>query len=207
MGATLIQKWEIGSQMVPLYSNFSILTSTFWFLHSDFSILSSSSMTKFTIIFILCLLTGGAVLAQSKPAADLIVTNANIWTVDKSHPTAQAVAVIAERIVAVGTDAEINPWRGSHTRVIDAGGKLLLPGFDDAHTHFVSGGAQLDNVQLNDATSAQEFAHRIAERARKTPSGPRPSCRPKNSLILSPATRPFSSAAMTGTWDWQTRPR
>jgi predicted amidohydrolase YtcJ len=55
--------------------------------------------------------------------------------------------------------------------VIDAGGKLLLPGFNDAHVHFVSGGAQLDSVQLNDVTSPEEFVRRIAERAKKTPKG------------------------------------
>ncbi len=55
--------------------------------------------------------------------------------------------------------------------VIDANGKRLLPGFNDAHVHFVDGGSQLDNVELNDATSAQEFTRRIAERAAKTAKG------------------------------------
>ena len=104
--------------------------------------------------------------AQSKPAADLIITNAKIWTVDKSRPTAQAVAVLEGRIVVVGSNADTEAWRGPMTQVIDAGGKLLLPGFNDAHVHFVSGGSQLDNVQLNDATSAQEFARRIGEHAK-----------------------------------------
>jgi predicted amidohydrolase YtcJ len=81
------------------------------------------------------------------------------------------VAVLRERIVAVGRDADIARWRGPQTRVLDAGGRLLLPGFNDAHVHFVSGGAQLDNVQLNDATSAEEFARRIGERAKVTPNG------------------------------------
>jgi predicted amidohydrolase YtcJ len=107
--------------------------------------------------------------AQSKPAADLIISNAKAWTVDKSLPSAQAVAVIGDRIVAVGSNADVGAWRGPHTTVIDAGGKLLLPGFNDAHVHFVSGGQQLDNIQLNDATSRDEFARRIAERARITP--------------------------------------
>jgi predicted amidohydrolase YtcJ len=55
--------------------------------------------------------------------------------------------------------------------VIEAGGKLLLPGFNDAHVHFVSGGEQLDNVQLKDATSPEEFANRIGERAKQTANG------------------------------------
>jgi predicted amidohydrolase YtcJ len=109
--------------------------------------------------------------SESKPAADLIITNAKIWTVDKSMPTGQAVAVIGERVVAVGSNADVDAWRGLKTRVIDAGGKLLLPGFNDAHVHFVDGGAQLDSVQLNDATSAEEFARRIGARAKTTPKG------------------------------------
>ena len=108
---------------------------------------------------------------ESKPAADLIVRDAKIWTVDKAAPTAQAVAVLGERIVAVGSDADVDAWRGPKTRVVDAGGKLLLPGFDDAHVHFVSGGAQLDSVQLTNATSAEGFARRIGERAKITPKG------------------------------------
>jgi predicted amidohydrolase YtcJ len=109
--------------------------------------------------------------AQSKPAADLIITNAKIWTVDKSLPTAQAVAVLGERITAVGSNAEIDAWRGPKTQVVDAGGRLLLPGFNDAHVHFVGGGRQLDAIQLNDATSAEEFARRIGERAKTAPQG------------------------------------
>ena len=108
---------------------------------------------------------------QRQPAADLIITNAKVWTVDKTIPTAQAIAVLGERIVAVGSNAEVDTWRGTQTQVVDAGGKLLLPGFNDAHVHFISGGSQLDNVQLNNATSSEEFARRIAEHARKIPKG------------------------------------
>jgi predicted amidohydrolase YtcJ len=106
---------------------------------------------------------------SSKPAADLIITNGKIWTVDSSRPTAQAVAVLGDRIVSVGTSADVETWKGSKTEVIDAGGRLLLPGFNDAHVHFVSGGQQLDAVDLNDATSSQEFARRISEKAKRTP--------------------------------------
>ena len=109
--------------------------------------------------------------AQTRPAADLIISNAKIWTVDKTHPTAQAVAVLGDRIVAVGSSSEVDAWRGPSTRMIDAGGHLLLPGFNDAHVHFVSGGLQLASIDLNDATSPEEFARRIAERAKATPQG------------------------------------
>jgi len=109
--------------------------------------------------------------AQSRPAADLIITNAKVWTVDKSNPAAQAVAVLGDRIVSVGSNSDVNNWRGPNTRVIDAEGKLLLPGFNDSHVHFVNGGLALDAVQLNDATSPEEFARRIGERAKQTPKG------------------------------------
>ncbi len=109
--------------------------------------------------------------AQTTPAVDLIIRNARVWTVDASHPEAEAVAVLGDRIVAVGTSEQVDAWRGPHTRVVDAEGKRLLPGFDDAHVHFTDGGAQLDSVQLNDATSAQEFVRRIRERAAKSAKG------------------------------------
>ena len=125
----------------------------------------------FAHLIVFQLLLAAVSLAQSKPAADLIITNAKIWTVDKSLPTAQAVAVLGERIVAVGSNKDVDAWRGTRTHVIDAGRKLLLPGFNDAHVHFVSGGMQLTNVQLNDATTPQEFARRIGERVKTTPKG------------------------------------
>jgi predicted amidohydrolase YtcJ len=109
--------------------------------------------------------------AQSQPAADLIIRNAKVWTVDTNHPTAQAVAVLGDRIVAVGSNADVEAWHGAHTRTIDASGKLLLPGFNDSHVHFVDGGLSLDSVQLNDATSVAEFARRIGEQVKKTPKG------------------------------------
>src|SRR6201993_1165132 len=117
----------------------------------------------------LCVLVIMAALdanAQSKPSATLIVTNANVYTVDKSLPKAEAVAVIGDRIVAVGTAAEIDAWRGASTQVIDAGGKLLLPGFNDAHVHFIDGGIQLDSLELRESTGPQDFARKLAERAR-----------------------------------------
>jgi predicted amidohydrolase YtcJ len=109
--------------------------------------------------------------AQERPAADLIITNAKVYTVDKNLPKAEAVAILGDRIVGVGTSAAMDLWRGPETRMIDAGGKLLLPGFNDAHLHFISGGMQLDNVKLNDAASPDEFARRIGERAKITRRG------------------------------------
>ncbi|HVH85619.1 MAG TPA: amidohydrolase [Terriglobales bacterium] len=113
----------------------------------------------------------GSGKAQEHPAAEAIVTNANVWTVDRNHPRAEAVAILNQRIVAVGTSAEMDAWRGPQTRIIDAAGKLLLPGFNDAHVHFVSGGFQLDQVQLTDARTREEFVSRIAAQAKKIKKG------------------------------------
>ena len=122
-------------------------------------------------VYPLLLVTGVFASAQPRPAATLIVTNATIYTVDKQHPKADAVAAIGDRIVAVGSSAEIDLWRGPQTSVMDAGGKLVLPGFNDAHVHFISGGAQLDQVNLNDAATPQEFARRIATQVGRTAKG------------------------------------
>src|SRR5579863_8466457 len=118
-----------------------------------------------SLIFVVC------GWAQSKPAADLIITNAKVWTVDKAHPTAQAVAVLGDRIIAVGSNADVDTLRGATTRMIDAEAKLLMPGFNDAHVHFVDGGTQLDAVQLNDVTGTDELVRRVGERAKHTPKG------------------------------------
>src|SRR5262249_46993565 len=121
--------------------------------------------------YVLILMTGVYSNAQPNPSATLIITNATIYTVDKQHTRAEAVAVIGDRIVAVGSRTEIDPWRGPQTKVIDAGGKLVLPGFNDAHVHFIQGGAQLDQVQLTDAATPQEFVKRIAAQVGKTSKG------------------------------------
>src|SRR5207245_3072028 len=125
----------------------------------------SAFVTIMKCRFGLCVLIIMATLdanAESKPSATLIVTNAAVYTVDKQQPKAEAVAVIGDRIVAVGSRAQIDLWRGPQTKVFDAGGKLVLPGFNDAHVHFMQGGAQLDQVNLVDAATPDEFAKRIA---------------------------------------------
>ena len=101
--------------------------------------------------------------------ADLIITNARVWTVDRDRPTAEAVAIRGDRIAAVGTRGEVGAWRGAGTRTIDARGRLVLPGFNDAHIHFLDGATQLTNVDLKDASSPEEFARRIGDRAKASP--------------------------------------
>jgi predicted amidohydrolase YtcJ len=103
--------------------------------------------------------------------ADLVVVNARVWTVDPSKPEAEAVAVTGDKVTAVGSRAEIDRLRGPETRVIDGAGRFLMPGFNDAHIHLMTGGAQLDSVDLKDAATPEEFARRIGERARTLTEG------------------------------------
>jgi len=110
-------------------------------------------------------------LRPSRIAADLVITRANVWTGDSAQPDAKGIAIVADRIVAVGGADEIERWRGSTTREINAGGRRVVPGFNDAHVHFVDGGRQLDNVDLKDADTPEEFARRIGERAKITLAG------------------------------------
>jgi len=112
------------------------------------------------------------VAAQAPPPgdADLIVRNARIWTGDSARPRAQALAVRGERLLAVGTDAEIDAFRSPHTRVIDAGGRFVTPGFIDDHTHFAQAGALLIGANLLDVSTPGPFAARVkAAAARMSP--------------------------------------
>jgi predicted amidohydrolase YtcJ len=108
-------------------------------------------------------------LRPARLAADLVITNAIVWTGDARQPDATAVAIIGDRIVDVGSSTEIDRWRGPATTVVDAEGRRVLPGFNDAHVHLIDGGTALDNVNLKDAETPAEFARRIGERAKSKP--------------------------------------
>ncbi len=101
----------------------------------------------------------------------LIILNARIHTMDAARPEAEAVAIYGNRILAVGSSKGIKKLAGKETRVIDAKKQLVLPGFNDAHVHFLSGGFQLSSVDLRDADTPEEFAERIRRFAEKLPAG------------------------------------
>lgn len=100
----------------------------------------------------------------------LALINARVWTADSAHPWAEAVAVRGDSIVAVGSSAEIAAL--SAERVIDAGGKLVLPGFIDSHVHFAGGSLRLTQVDLTGACSLSEMQTRIAAWAKAHPDAP-----------------------------------
>jgi predicted amidohydrolase YtcJ len=116
--------------------------------------------------------------------ADLIVLDARIWTGANAYPHsaqpssdgarasadgAAALAVRSGRVVALGRNDEIEGLRGPRTRIVRAGGRFVMPGFNDAHLHLMTGGLHLEAVSLRDAASPSEFARRIAVRAARHP--------------------------------------
>ncbi|HVO81090.1 MAG TPA: amidohydrolase [Terriglobales bacterium] len=109
--------------------------------------------------------------AQPSPA-DTMVVNARIYTVNSRQPWAEALAVGGDRIVAVGSEKDIAAYRGPTTKVIDAGGRLVLPGFTDAHIHFLEGSVTLLRVHLEDAKTIPEIQKLVKEFADKHPDSP-----------------------------------
>lgn len=106
---------------------------------------------------------------------DLLIINAEVRTLEDgaggAKPFPTAVAIKGNRIFRVGQTKEILPCATKETRVIDAGGKLLLPGFNDAHVHFLEGGFSLANVNLRSAFTVEEFVRRIGVHAASLPAG------------------------------------
>jgi predicted amidohydrolase YtcJ len=106
--------------------------------------------------------------ADRGPEADdasLVIRNARIWTGAPTAPWATALAIRGERLVAVGTNREVDTLVGAGTEVIDAPAGLVLPGFIDSHVHLLSSGFELSSVQLRDAQTPEEFARRIGAMA------------------------------------------
>ena len=110
--------------------------------------------------------------APAAPAeADLILRNAIIWTGDSTQPRAQALAIRGDRLIAVGTNAQIDAHRSARSRVIDAGGRFVTPGFIDDHTHFAQAGALLIGANLLAVHTPGPFASYIKEAARRMSPG------------------------------------
>ncbi|MDA8752606.1 amidohydrolase [Halieaceae bacterium] len=114
-------------------------------------------------------------LAQASPAGSTtILTNAKVLTVDGNFSEAQAIAVRGNRILAVGTDAEVRAAAEEDATVIDLDGKTILPGFIDPHTHVVAGSvvdAIMEYVGMARYTTVDEVLQHIAMRVAETPAG------------------------------------
>jgi predicted amidohydrolase YtcJ len=126
---------------------------------------------KALVLFATVLFMTSSIQSAENLFADTVILNATVRTMDDALPKAEAVAIRGNQIVAVGSTEKIRALAGKGTRVIDAGGKLVLPGFNDSHAHFLMGGFSLSNVDLRDAKSPEEMAKRLADYAKKIPKG------------------------------------
>jgi predicted amidohydrolase YtcJ len=131
------------------------------------------TLRRWAVVLAFCLV-GCSQKDAAPPAAEarysLAVVNARIWTGEASTPWAEALLIEDDRIALVGSNDDVKR-AGPVKDTIDAGGKLLVPGFIDSHVHFIDGGMRLASVQLRDAATRETFVARIAEFARTLPDG------------------------------------
>ena len=109
--------------------------------------------------------------AAPPDAADLVLRNGKIITVDDSQPTAQSVAIRGDRLVAVGSDSQIEPFIGPETEVLELGGRLVVPGFIEGHGHFTSLGEAKMTLDLTQASSWSEIVSMVAAAAQEAEPG------------------------------------
>lgn len=113
----------------------------------------------------------GTAVFQKPPAPDVIIKNARIWTGVNGAPEAESLAITGSIITAVGTNDVVTALAGEHTQTIDAGGRRVIPGITDSHTHFIEMGLQLSRINLRDARNRQEFIDLIAAHAARLAPG------------------------------------
>lgn len=107
-----------------------------------------------------------ALLTACGSKADIVIQGGPVWTgLSTGRGRPGAVAIAGDKILAVGDSADIARYVGPKTRVLEASGGLIMPGFADGHTHFVDGGFQLASINLRDANTPQEFVRRLKEYA------------------------------------------
>jgi predicted amidohydrolase YtcJ len=136
------------------------------------SLVRKSRVCLMTILACLLWLALNSVARGMETPADIIVTNARVYTVNAKQPWAEALAIRGDHIVAVASAKEIGSYRGRTTKMIDAGGKLVLPGFTDCHIHFLDGSLSLQRMRLDDARDLHEIQARVKAFADAHPDQP-----------------------------------
>jgi len=145
------------------------------------------------ILLLFCACCAASTAAQQSvrvAPAEIIIQHGKIFTVDEKKPWAQSLAIAKGKIVAVGTDEEVMRFRGIGTKMIDAGGKVVLPGFTDCHIHFLSGGLGLQRVNLQGAKNVADILARLRKYADAHPNVPWILGRGWNYAMFAPETLP-----------------
>ena len=106
----------------------------------------------------------------SRQAPELILSGGRVFTSDAAKPWAEAVAIRGDRIAAVGKEADVRKIAGKTTRIVDLGGKLVIPGLNDAHVH-VPWGLDVQRVEIPDSASVDAMLRQIEETARNQRHG------------------------------------
>lgn len=117
------------------------------------------------LFLISAIFSSGAIAAQLSEShgSNMVFIHGRIYTLNPHQPWAEALAVRGDKILAVGSLTDISAYRDSSAKVIDLGGKLMLPGFTDCHIHFMDGSLGLTQVNLNGAKSVAEIQKRVKE--------------------------------------------
>ncbi len=134
-------------------------------------------MKVFLVLLSALLLSAGSWFTQQRPrrgiaaAANLVFINGAVYTANDRQPTAEAVAIIGERIIFVGSNADARSHIGKNTRVIDLQGRALLPGLTDSHHHLAGVGFREMNLNLEGTTSLQDFLAKVKARVDQAKPG------------------------------------
>lgn len=131
-----------------------------------------SRQVKARILFagVCCLFCGSPGRANSEPA-DVIFREGNIYTVNEKQPHAQSIAVRAGRIIFVGTNEEVEKFKGPNTRVTDLRGHTVVPGLTDSHVHIFGIGEREMNLNLEGTNSLPQFLSKVKTRVAQTNRG------------------------------------
>jgi len=123
----------------------------------------SKPVVSAALVAALALSASAVAQAKGKVSADLILTNARVYTVEDKQPWAEAVAIKDGKIVAVGSSASVGKLRGASTRTVDLGGRLVLPAFGDAHVHPLFGALSRSRCPLQDGKTIEDYQALIAK--------------------------------------------
>ena len=128
-------------------------------------------MKKYPVVVFALWLLFGACSAPAPEKATLVLYNGNIFTADSARAQATAVAIAGERILALGSDADMRALAAPGAQLIDLQGAFAMPGFIEGHGHFAGLGNSLVNLNLIQTTTWQQITDLVAEKARNTPPG------------------------------------